>query len=216
MHIFQKQILQYLNIYAPDFNFLPIQLCYITFFNDMFLLVTDEHIPKILAAAQTLCGMATNPFIRNPDGIIRWPKKPSQKAMKARKLKSVEKPEEVYGSSIAVSGSDKLTRRSMDRMLMLPPKKPKLSLSDDRKDFNNFSSFRKGPISWSTPRSSRSLPSKSGKESIGSIRHSTSDVAKHSYMMPPPSRVLEKASNKREKPRKLLTMEWNRGKDRPD
>lgn len=186
------------------------------FFNDMFLLVTDEHNPKILAAAQTLCGMATNPFIRNPDGIIRWPKKPSQKAMKARKLKSVEKPEEVYGSSIAVSGSDNLTRRSMDRMLMLPPKKPKLSLSDDRKDFNNFSSFRKGPISWSTPRSSRSLPSKSGKESIGSIRHSTSDVAKHSYMMPPPSRVLEKASNKREKPRKLLTMEWNRGKDRPD
>ncbi|KAM5572343.1 hypothetical protein ABKV19_012423 [Rosa sericea] len=176
----------------------------------------DEHCSNILDAAQTLCGMATNPFIRNPDGILRWPKKPAQKAMKARKLKAVEKPDDVYGSSIAVSGSDNLTRRSMDRMLMLPPKKPKLSLSDDRKDYNNFSSVRKEPISWSTPRSSRSLPSKSGKESIGSIRHSTSDVAKHSYMMPPPSKVPEKASHKRDKLRNLLTMEWSRGRDRPD
>ncbi|XP_050376141.1 uncharacterized protein LOC126793616 [Argentina anserina] len=176
----------------------------------------DECCSNILAAAQTLSGMATNPFIRSPDGILRWPKKTSPKAMKARKLKSVEKTIDVYGSSIAVSGSDNHTKRSIDRMLMLPPKRPKLCSSDDRKDYNSYNSVRKEPISWSTPRSSRSLPSKSGKESIGSIRHSTSDVVKHSYMMPPPSRVPEKPSHKREKLRKLLTMDWNRGRDRPD
>ncbi|BBH03407.1 hypothetical protein Prudu_014272 [Prunus dulcis] len=174
----------------------------------------DEHCPQILAAARTLCDMATCSSRQNPDGIIRWPKKPSQKAMKARKLKSIEKPEEAYGTSVVVSGSDNL-RRSVDRM-MLPPKKPRLSMVDDRKDFNNFSCVTKGPINWSTPRSSRSSPGKSLKESIVDIRHSTTDVARQSYMMPPPARVPEKASNKREKIRKLLTMEWNRGRDRLD
>ncbi|XP_020419633.1 uncharacterized protein LOC18776228 isoform X2 [Prunus persica] len=173
----------------------------------------DEHCPQILAAARTLCDMATCSSRQNPDGIIRWPKKPSQKAMKARKLKSIEKPEEAYGTSV-VSGSDNL-RRSIDR-IMLPPKKPRLSMVDDRKDFNNFSCVTKGPINWSTPRSSRSSPGKSLKESIVDIRHSTTDVARQSYMMPPPARVPEKASNKREKIRKLLTMEWNRGRDRLD
>ncbi|BFG31801.1 hypothetical protein CerSpe_180750 [Prunus speciosa] len=174
----------------------------------------DEHCPQILAAARTLCDMATCSSRQNPDGIMRWPKKPSQKAMKARKLKSIEKPEEAYGTSVVVSGSDNL-RRSIDRM-MLPPKKPRLSMVDDRKDFNNFSCVTKGPINWSTPRSSRSSPGKSLKESIVDIRHSTTDVARQSYMMPPPARVPEKASNKREKIRKLLTMEWNRGRDRLD
>ncbi|CAL8157367.1 unnamed protein product [Prunus armeniaca] len=174
----------------------------------------DEHCPQILAAARTLCDMATCSSRQNPDGIIRWPKKPLQKAMKARKLKSIEKPEEAYGTSVVVSGSDNL-RRSVNRM-MLPPKKPRLSMVDDRKDFNNFSCVTKGPINWSTPRSSRSSPGKSLKESIVDIRHSTTDVARQSYMMPPPARVPEKASNKREKMGKLLTMEWNRGRDRLD
>ncbi|PQQ16641.1 uncharacterized protein Pyn_26891 [Prunus yedoensis var. nudiflora] len=62
----------------------------------------DEHCPQILAAARTLCDMATCSSRQNPDGIMRWPKKPSQKAMKARKLKSIEKPEEAYGTSVVV------------------------------------------------------------------------------------------------------------------
>ncbi|TQE07033.1 hypothetical protein C1H46_007423 [Malus baccata] len=171
----------------------------------------DENCPKVLSAAQTLCDMATRTSRKNPDGIIRWPKKPSQKAMKARKLKSIEKSEEAYGTSVAVSGSDN-PRRSVDQML--PPKKPKLSLIDDNRDFTNFSSVRKGTITWSTPRSSRSSPSRSVKESVVDIKHSTADVVKHSYMMPPPARVLEKTSNKREKQGKLLTTEWNKGRDR--
>ncbi|XP_068306336.1 uncharacterized protein [Pyrus communis] len=173
----------------------------------------DENCPKVLSAAQTLCDMATRTSSKNPDGIIRWPKKPSQKAMKARKLKSIEKPEEAYGTSVAVSGSDN-PRRSVDQML--PPKKPKLSLIDDKRDFTNFSSVRQGTITWSTPRSSRSSPGRSVKESVADIKHSTADVVKHSYMMPPPARVPEKTSNKREKQRKLLTTEWNKGRDRLD
>ncbi|KAM1209018.1 hypothetical protein ACFX2J_014603 [Malus domestica] len=173
----------------------------------------DEHCSKVLSAARTLCDMATRPSRKNPDGIIRWPKKPSQKAMKARKLKSIEKPEEAFGTSVAVSGSDN-PGRSVDQML--PPKKPKLSLNDDKRDFNNFTSVRKGPTNWSTPRSSRSSPSRSIKESIVDIRHSTADVVKHSFMMPPPARVPEKTSNRQAKQRKLLVTEWNRGRDRLD
>lgn len=205
------------NIYTPStlrFLFLPLQLCDFAVINEMVFACPDEHCPQILAAARTLCDMATCSSRQNPDGIMRWPKKPSQKAMKARKLKSIEKPEEAYGTSVVVSGSDNL-RRSVDRM-MLPPKKPRLSMVDDRKDFNNFSCVTKGPINWSTPRSSRSSPGKSLKESIVDIRDSTTDVVRQSYMMPPPARVPEKASNKREKIRKLLTMEWNRGRDRLD
>ncbi|CAB4310414.1 unnamed protein product [Prunus armeniaca] len=149
----------------------------------------DEHCPQILAAARTLCDMATCSSRQNPDGIIRWPKKPSQKAMKARKLKSIEKPEEAYGTSVVVSGSDNL-RRSVNRM-MLPPKKPRLSMVDDRKDFNNFSCVTKGPINWSTPSEAVVYDATTSKGSRKGVEQAGENG-------------------------KVMTMEWNRGRDRLD
>lgn len=166
--------------------------------------------PRILAAAQTLCDMALATLKRNPDGTAKWPKKPSQKVMKARKLKSNEKLEETFAASIPVLGSNNLLR-SVDQLM--PSKKPKLSTIENIKDFDNFSYLRKGPINWSTPRSSRSSPSKSMKDSVAETRHSTASILKQSCMMPPPARVFDKACTSQQKARKLFPMDWNRGRD---
>lgn len=175
-----------------------------------FLFVTAGQCPRILAAAQTLCDMALATLKRNPDGMTKWPKKPSQKVMKARKLKSNEKLEETFAASIPVLGSNNLVR-SVDQVL--PSKKPKLSTIENIKDFDGFSYLRKGPINWSTPRSSRSSPSKSMKDSVAETRHSTTSILKQSCMMPPPARVFDKACTSQQKARKLLPMDWNRGRD---
>lgn len=172
--------------------------------------MTAGQCPRILAAAQTLCDMALATFKRNPDGMTKWPKKPSQKVMKARKLKSNEKLEETFAASIPVLGSNNLVR-SVDQLL--PSKKPKLSTIENIKDFNSFSYLRKGPINWSTPRSSRSSPSKSMKDSVAETRHSTASILKQSCMMPPPARVFDKVCTSQQKARKLLPMDWNRGRD---
>uniref|UniRef100_A0A2N9GV41 Uncharacterized protein n=1 Tax=Fagus sylvatica TaxID=28930 RepID=A0A2N9GV41_FAGSY len=160
----------------------------------------------ILIAAQTLCDMATHSF----KGLLRWPKKPSQKVMKARKLKPNEKLEETFARSIPVLGSNNLVR-SVDQLV--PSKKQKLSTIENSKDLDNSNYLRKGPINWSTPRSSRSSPGKSIKDSIVENRHSTASILKQSCMMPPPARVFDKACTSQQKARKLLPMDWNRGRD---
>lgn len=165
----------------------------------------------VLDAAQTLCDIATHYFKQNPDGIIRWPKKPSQKVMKARKLKSNEKLEETFAASISVVPSNSMVR-SVDQLMS--SKKPKLSMVESSKDLDHPNCLRRGPINWSTPRSSRSSPSKSLKDSIAETRHSTASIFKQSCMMPPPARVvLDKACTSQQKVRKLLPMDWNRGRD---
>jgi hypothetical protein len=177
-----------------------------------FLFVAAEQCPIVLAAAQTLCDIATQYLKQNPDGIIRWPKKPSQKVMKARKLKSNEKLEETFAASISALPSSSMVR-SVDQLMS--SKKPKLSMIESSKDVDHPNCLRRGMLNWSTPRSSRSSPSKSIKDSIAETRHSTASIFKQSCMMPPPARVvLDKAcNNSQQKVRKLLPMDWNRGRD---
>ncbi|KAK8587331.1 hypothetical protein V6N12_021828 [Hibiscus sabdariffa] len=167
------------------------------------------HCPRILAAARTLCDIATKPLRQNPDGIIRWPKKPSQKAMKARKTKSIEKSDEIYATTSSLLGSDKLLRCDTD--LIILSKRPKLSVVENKKDLNHINGVRKGPMAWSTPKSSRSSPGKS----VSEIRHSTANVVK-----PPcvnlPATVLDKPCNSQHKLRKLMSVDWKRGRDRLD
>ncbi|XVE57966.1 hypothetical protein DITRI_Ditri04bG0131800 [Diplodiscus trichospermus] len=160
------------------------------------------HCPRLLAAAQTLCDIATKSLRQNLDGITRWPKKPSQKGMKARKTKSVEKPEEIYVTPSSVLGSDKLVRNDLDQII--PSKRPKLSVFENKKDLSHINGVRKGPIAWSTPRSSRSSPGKSSRESIVEIRHSTANVVRSPCSMHPPATVLDKPCNSRHKLRKLM------------
>lgn len=166
--------------------------------------MTAGHCPKLLAAAQTLYDIATRPPRQNLDRMLRWPKKSSQKAMKARKLKSTEKSEEPHATSVSIPRSENLGRSEE----IIPPKKPKLSHINNKRDFNHI---RREAVNWSAPRSSRSSPGKTIKDSLTDTRHTTANIVKQSCMMPPPPvRVSENASNGQPKLRKLMPFEWNR------
>lgn len=181
----------------------------LTTYSKAFNLPQVGHCPRILAAARTLCDIATKPLRQNPDGITRWPKKPSQKAMKARKTKSIEKPDEIYATPSSLLGSDKLVRCDTDQLIL--SKRPKLSVVENKKDLNHINGVRKGPIAWSTPRSSRSSPGKS----VSEIRHTTANVVKPPCTNLPPT-VLDKPCNSQHKLRKLMSVDWKRGRDRLD
>lgn len=181
----------------------------LTTYSKAFNLPQVGHCPRILAAARTLCDIATKPLRQNPDGITRWPKKPSQKAMKARKTKSIEKPDEIYATPSSLLGSDKPVRCDTDQLIL--SKRPKLSVVENKKDLNHINGVRKGPIAWSTPRSSRSSPGKS----VSEIRHTTANVVKPPCTNLPPT-VLDKPCNSQHKLRKLMSVDWKRGRDRLD
>ncbi|KAH7550212.1 hypothetical protein JRO89_XS13G0155500 [Xanthoceras sorbifolium] len=113
--------------------------------------ICSEHCPKVLAAAQTLCDMATQSLRRNPNGSIKWPKKPSQKAMKARKSKSFEKPEEL-SSTGQISSPNRSVRdliaegrhSSVDvprQSCMMPPPAPGPSRISDKASNKDSSEF---------------------------------------------------------------------------
>ncbi|XVF52987.1 hypothetical protein PTKIN_Ptkin05aG0062000 [Pterospermum kingtungense] len=170
------------------------------------------HCPRLLAAAQTLCDIATKSLRQNPIEITRWPKKPSQKAMKARKTKSIEKAEEMQATPSSVRGSNKLVRSDMDQII--PSKRPKLSVVGNNKSLNHLNGVRKVPIAWSTRRSSRSSPGKSLRDSMVEMRHSTPNVVKPPYTMHPPATVLNKHCDRQHKMRKLIAVDWRRERDR--
>lgn len=174
----------------------------------MVLFVTAEHCPGVLAAARTLCDIATQ-WMRNPYGITRWPKKPSQKAMKAR-TKLFEKPGEVFTTRISQLASDNLARSGKEQIAS--SKRPKLSMIEYRKDLSHINGTRKGPINSSTPRSSRSSPNKTARDAIAEKIHSTAN----SCMMPPPAKVLDKTCNSQQKLQNIMPTEWDRGMDRID
>lgn len=176
--------------------------------------VNAEHCPRVLAAAQTLCDIATQSRRRNPNGIMRWPKKPSQKVMKAKKSKLFEKPEDVFTIRISQLASDNLVRKGTNQITS--SKRPKLSVIGDRKDLNHISSTRKGPINWSTPRSSRSSPNKTVRDPISEKIHSTTNILQQSRMMPPLAKVVDKSCGSRQKLQKVVPNEWDRGRDRID
>ncbi|KAI9173702.1 hypothetical protein LWI28_005102 [Acer negundo] len=162
--------------------------------------VNAEHCPKVLAAAQTLCDMSTQSLRRNPNGSVKWSKKPSQKAMKARKSKSIEKPEELSSTErmSLLASSDNHLRVGVNHTT--PTKRPKLSTGENKKEFSHINGLRKGSINWSTPKSSRSSPNRSVRDLIAETRHATSDILRQSCMMPPPAtRVSDKASNSQQK-----------------
>ncbi|KAK2984591.1 hypothetical protein RJ640_018969 [Escallonia rubra] len=167
----------------------------------------DGHSPRLLAAAQTLCDIATYSFKQNPHGLIRWPKKPSQKAMRACKLNSIEKSEKVFAAPKPRMGSESLVNNGDD---VLPSKKIKLSLNERSDDFSETSTTRTGQVHWSTPRSNRSSPSKLLKDSVSAAKTYNANIVKKSCLMPPSTRVLDNTCTSQQKPRKIMSMDWNR------
>lgn len=174
--------------------------------------MADWHCPRLLAAAQTLYEIATHSPRQNPDGILRWQRKTSHKVMKACNFKSNEKLEEMLSTPISVIGSD-LAARSVERIM--PSKKPRLSIVEN-KNGGHSNNVKKGPCTWSTSKSSRSLPSKQVGELIVENKHSTASILKQHCMMPPPDRVLVKAYDGQKNVGKLVLMDWKRGRDKSD
>ncbi|XP_031249622.1 uncharacterized protein LOC116107497 isoform X1 [Pistacia vera] len=175
--------------------------------------VNAGHCPRIVAAAETLCDMAARSSRKKPDGVLGWLKKPSQKAMKARKSKSFEKPG-VFITRFSQSGPDNLVRSGINKIT--PSKRSKLSMMESKKNPSHTNGIRKGLTNWSAPRSSRSSPSKSVRDSIAETKHSTADNLRQSCMMPPPSRVLDKTCNGQQKIQTIMPADWDRGRDRVD
>lgn len=170
------------------------------------------HSPILIEAAQTLFSLAAHSLRQHPNGIMKWPKKSLQKPMKARKTKSNERPEHISATKSVVV-SDYASKNTEQ---ITPSKKPKLCATEKKKDFGH-SSARKGLINWSTtPRSIRSSPSKSVRDPTGDSNHHNASITKQSCMLPPPTRILDKAGNSQQKPKRPGPVEWSRAGDKLD
>ncbi|KAG5539607.1 hypothetical protein RHGRI_019970 [Rhododendron griersonianum] len=159
------------------------------------------HSPRLLAAAQTLYDISSHSLKQH--GMIRWPKKPLEKTMKACKSKS-GKPGEIFAARKPVIATDDRVKNTDEVSLF---KKPRLL----NKDLGP-NTVSKAPINWSMQRSSGPSPDKSFRDPIVETKqYNNAHVVKQSGLMPPPPvRVSDKACNSRQKLRKLLPGEWNR------
>ncbi|GAB4857440.1 hypothetical protein Ancab_015349 [Ancistrocladus abbreviatus] len=165
------------------------------------------HSPRVLTAAQTLCDIANWCLKNDPNGVIKWPKRPSQKAMKARKFKSSEKPGDVLTPKSEMRDTGVV--RTVDNVAL--SKKPKLSMAEKKEDYAHSNATR-GPNYWPAPRSSRSSPVRSSRDSVVEAKHCNGNSAKQPFMVPPPPRFLDKASHSQQKLRKVVPMDWSRAK----
>ncbi|XP_038725320.1 uncharacterized protein LOC120016559 isoform X2 [Tripterygium wilfordii] len=139
-----------------------------------------EHSPASLAAAQTLYDMATNTLRRNQEGIVRWTKKPSEKAMKGCKSKLSEKAEELFSTRFAVRESDDLAASRIGADQMMPSKRTKVGHSkvENKSEIGSTKYARKRPANWLTQRSNGSAPNKSVSHLIAETSHSGAVIVK--------------------------------------
>lgn len=175
--------------------------------------MTDERCPRILTAAQTLCEIATRSPRQSSDGILRWQRKTSQKAMKACRYKSNEKLEEMTSRSISTIGSD-MVGRSVEQII--PSKKPRFSIVENKNSSHYNNDAKKGHFVWPISKSSRSLPSKQVRDSFVENKRTNASILKQHCMMPPPARDLSKVHDGQQQVGKLVVMDWKRGRDNTD
>ncbi|XP_024994593.1 uncharacterized protein LOC112527960 isoform X1 [Cynara cardunculus var. scolymus] len=161
------------------------------------------HSGGVLAAAQTLCDIASRFRKQDQNGTVRWQKKSSQKTIKASKLTSDEKLEKAL-FAIPSSRSTGPTNPIDDaNKTHNTTKKLKLSVTEKINDPN------KTPYHWS--QSNRSSPMKSFKNTASSTEaaakqhheSSSSSPMKRSITTPP-----ARLPHKPPKLRKLVPMEW--------
>ncbi|KAG5041489.1 hypothetical protein JHK85_013965 [Glycine max] len=172
----------------------------------------DERCPIILTAAQTLCEIATHLMRQSSDGILKWQRKTSLKAMKSCHYKSDEKLEETSSRPISMIGSD-MVARSVEQIM--PSKKPRLSIVEN-KNSGHSNIAKKGHIVWPISKSSRSFPSKQIRDSFVENKRTNASILKQHYMMPPPARDLDKAHDGQKQVGKVVAMDWKRGRDNTD
>ncbi|KAL3498913.1 hypothetical protein ACH5RR_041645 [Cinchona calisaya] len=164
-----------------------------------------EYSPRLLAAAQTLCDIASHSLKQNSYDMMKWQKKPSQKTMKACKLELSQKSGEFFVAPEASIIPDNLVKVADG---VFPSKKLRLSVNEKTDAVRHTNPDKKAPVNWPAPRSIRSSPSKMFRDSVPEIKNYKHTV-KQSYMMPPPPRVIDKSCNGRQKLKKIAKMEWN-------
>ncbi|XP_010473649.1 PREDICTED: uncharacterized protein LOC104753070 isoform X1 [Camelina sativa] len=145
--------------------------------------------PQLLAAAQTLCDIAVQSANHNnPNGILRWPSKLSQKSMKARKTKLLEKPPE----------RDKTTVSSFDHNSSNYNNNNNHVRKDSAAEHNHHHLKPSKRLKLSTMENKKgTFPSSSSSPIESHRKHSSSSKFKnHSRLMPPPpppTRTLQKS-----------------------
>ncbi|XP_043716350.1 uncharacterized protein LOC122664552 isoform X2 [Telopea speciosissima] len=172
--------------------------------------IPDVHSPRLLAAAQILCEIANDFWKRNQsNGKIRWPKKPSQKAMKARRSKySTGKAEVLSVAEKSVTGSGDLAKVA-DQITL--PKPPKFHRADEKKDLGYTNNLGRGLIKCSVPASRISSPSKLERDQVADSKLLNTDMVNLLGTKPFSTRILEEC-NSHQKTRKPLTVDWGRGR----
>ncbi|KAF8413248.1 hypothetical protein HHK36_001224 [Tetracentron sinense] len=149
----------------------------------------EGHSPRLLAAAQTLYEIASHSTKQNQNsGMIKWPKKPSQKATKARKSSSSR----VKVESISAT--------------------PKSEMGPGDPGLDDTTNVIRGTIKWSTPTSSRSSPCKLDSYSVTNTKQSNGNIVKLLGMMPSTTMLVDKTCNSQQKGRNPWPMNWGRSK----
>ena len=177
---------------------------------NIFLYLTDGHSPRLLAAAQILCEIAAHSTRQNADNTVRGQKRTSYKAMKAHKLKPSRNFEEMHSTSISLNGM--LFRGVEQKVHSKKPRRSSVEITNG----SHSSSAKKGPCACPTSKSSRSLSSKSVRDSVVENKRSTGNTLKQHGAIPPPARVFDKVCDSQQKVRKLVLIDWKRGRDKSD
>lgn len=157
-----------------------------------FSFATAEYSPRLLAAAQTLCDIASRSSKQNSHYMMKRLKKPSQHTMKACKLKSSQKSENLFVSPEASIRPDNLVKVAD---AVYPAKKLRLSVKEKTDAVSHTNTDRKVPVNWPPPRSIRSSPSKLLSDSVPEMKNYNNHIVKKSYMMTTSTRVIDKACN---------------------
>ncbi|KAL0447871.1 UNVERIFIED_CONTAM: hypothetical protein Slati_1915000 [Sesamum latifolium] len=155
---------------------------------------TSNDYSQTCAAAKTLLDMAAHSLKQNPCPTIKLLKKPCQMAMKASKLKSVERSDKLFDEP-------KSTMRPTNPLKVgndgFPSKKLKLSTDVKQTYIVHAEPVRKEPLHWSV----KSPPRKLFRDSNAGTNNYGINLVKKSCMMKPP-RGADRPSSSQQKFRK--------------
>ncbi|GAB2296764.1 hypothetical protein Dimus_030870 [Dionaea muscipula] len=145
------------------------------------------HFLNDVAFSKTTCSLHKHSFdiasrsSQDSNGIMKWPKQPSRKAMKERKFKSNEILEDLLTPKSETTFDDVVGIMSHSS----PFKKPKRPQIEKKEDLGHVNSIRVANY-WLAPRSSRSSPIRLPRDVIAEAGHSNGNFVRRSLFIPPP------------------------------
>ncbi|KAL6629445.1 hypothetical protein ACP70R_029210 [Stipagrostis hirtigluma subsp. patula] len=177
------------------------------------LLKTPQASPKVLRAAEILCDMRRSTEVWSTqgysNGATKWPKLPSEKAMKARKPSS---PFGTTGESSSGSRNSDATRSGNNHSTK--------NVVDRKNDSSRLNNPGKGPIRWPVPIEDGASPLRSERGSTPDMRQSHSNGGRHPIQASSQSRLEKEYENQQKLRKATLTSslgsagDWNRERNR--